>query len=201
MPLTKDERQPGPGAFGQSGRARGMTFDDLYDEHFEFVWRTLRRLGVPAADLADVAQEVFLVVHRRLADFEERSKVTTWLFRIAANAARSRRRRAHVRREVALEETLSDVTDPSDDPSISLERADDRALLETALSALDAEQREVFVAFELEGMTGEAIATALGIPTGTVYSRLRLGRARFRQGVARLVARNSHARFRVEGLP
>jgi RNA polymerase sigma-70 factor (ECF subfamily) len=142
-----------------------------------------------------------LVVHRRLADFEERSKVTTWLFRIAANAARSRRRRAHVRHEVALEEPLTDVTDPSDDPSVSLERADDRALLEKALSALDGEQREVFVAFELEGMTGEAIATALGIPTGTVYSRLRLGRARFRQGVSRLVARNSHARFRVEGLP
>src|SRR5262245_7643872 len=104
-----------------------MTFEDVYEEHFEFVWRTLRRLGVPAADLADVAQEVFLVVHRRLADFEERSKVTTWLFRIATHAARDRRRRAHVRREV-LEEAVLDVPDPSDDPSAALERADDRAL-------------------------------------------------------------------------
>lgn len=175
-----------------------MTFEDVYDQHFEFVWRTLRRLGVPHADLADVAQEVFLVVHRRLGDFEERSKVTTWLFRIAANAARDRRRRAHVRREVLGEEVL-DAPDPSDDPSAALERADDRALLERALSLLDHEQREVIVAFELEAMTGQAIASALGIPLGTVYSRLRIGRERFRQGVARLTARSSHTRFRLEG--
>jgi RNA polymerase sigma-70 factor, ECF subfamily len=178
-----------------------MTFEELYDEHFEFVWRTLRRLGVPAADLADVAQEVFLVVHRRLGDFEERSKVTTWLFRIAANAARDRRRRAHVRREVALGDEIPDIADPSDDPSAALQRADDRALLESALAALDQDQREVFVAFELEGLTGQAIASALGIPMGTVYSRLRLGRERFRQGVMRVTARKSHARFRFEGLP
>jgi RNA polymerase sigma-70 factor (ECF subfamily) len=138
-------------------------------------------------------------VHRRLADFEGRSKVTTWLFRIAANAARDRRRRAHVRREVTLGDEMLDAPDPSDDPVTALERADDRVLLERALSLLDQEQREVFVAFELEAMTGQAIASALGIPLGTVYSRLRLGRARFRQGVARLTARNSHARFRLEG--
>lgn len=177
-----------------------MRFEDLYDEHFEFVWRTLRRLGVPAADLADVVQEVFLVVHRRLADFEERSKVTTWLFRIATNAARGRRRRAHVRREVSADDVLFAVVDPSSDPSVALELADARALLERVLSGLDDEQREVFVAFELEGMSGQAIAMALGIPLGTVYSRLRLGRERFRQGVARLRARDSHARFRMEGV-
>jgi RNA polymerase sigma-70 factor (ECF subfamily) len=178
-----------------------MTFEELYDRHFEFVWRTLRRLGVPPSDLPDVAQDVFLVVHRRLGDFEERSKVTTWLFRIAAHSARDRRRRAHLRREVAVEDAGFDPPDPSEDASVALERADDRALLTQALSLLDEEQREVFVAFELEGMTGQAIATALGIPLGTVYSRLRLGRERFRQGVVRLTARNRHARFRLEGLP
>ena len=177
-----------------------MTFQDLYDRHFEFVWRTLRRLGVPPADLPDTAQEVFLVVHRRLADFEERAKVTTWLFRISVRAARDRRRRAHVRREVATEEhALEQVVDPSPDAVTALERADARALLERALSLMDAEQREVFTAFELEGMSGQAIATALEIPLGTVYSRLRLGRERFRQGVSRLVARQSGTRFRLEG--
>ncbi len=176
-----------------------MTFEDVYEEHFEFVWRTLRRLGVPAADLPDVAQEVFLVVHRRLADFEERAKVTTWLFRISARAARDRRRRAHVRREVAAEDSVAEAADPSADPNVKLERADDHALLEQALAALDQEQREVFTAFELEGMTGHAIAAALEIPLGTVYSRLRLGRERFRQGIARAAARRSGTRFRLEG--
>lgn len=178
-----------------------MTFEDVYAEHFEFVWRTLRRLGVPVADLPDVAQDVFLVVHRRLADFEERAKVTTWLFRIAARAARDRRRRAHVRREVVAEDdSLLEAVDPTADPSVALERADDHALLELALSALDQEQREVFTAFELEGMPGHAIAAALEIPLGTVYSRLRLGRERFRQGITRAVARRSGTRFRLEGL-
>jgi RNA polymerase sigma-70 factor (ECF subfamily) len=176
-----------------------MTFEDLYERHFEFVWRTLRRLGVPPADLPDVAQEVFLVVHRRLADFEERGQLTAWLFRIAAHAARDRRRRAHVRREVAAEEPVSEAVDPSPDPSRALERADARALLERALAALDQDQREVFTAFELEGMSGQAIALALEIPLGTVYSRLRLGRERFRQGVIRALARQSGTRFRLEG--
>jgi RNA polymerase sigma-70 factor (ECF subfamily) len=176
-----------------------MTFEDLYEQHFEFVWRTLRRLGVPAPDLPDVAQEVFLVVHRRLADFEERGTVTAWLFRIAARAARDRRRRAHVRHEIAAEVPLAEAPDPKPDPSTSLERADDRALLDAALAALDQDQREVFTAFELEGLGGQAIATALEIPLGTVYSRLRLGRERFRQAVARALARNSGTRFRLEG--
>ena len=177
-----------------------MTFDDVYDQHFEFVWRTLRRLGVPEADLPDVAQEVFLVVHRRLADFVERAKVTTWLFRIAVRAARDRRRSACVRREIALEEPLQAAVDASADPSRDLERADDRALLEQALAGLDEDQREVFAAFELEGMTGDAIAAALELPLGTVYSRLRLGRARFRQSLARRLASRARPRARVEGV-
>jgi len=177
-----------------------MTFDDLYEQHFEFVWRTLRRLGVPAPDLADVSQEVFLVVHRRLADFEERSKVTTWLFRISARAARDRRRKAHVRREVSGEDVLDESVDPAGDPSGALERADERALLERALTALDEPQREVFAAFELEGMSGQAIADALEIPLGTVYSRLRLGRERFRHVLARLAARQSGTQFRLGGV-
>lgn len=176
-----------------------MTFDELYDAHFEFVWRTLRRLGVPEADLPDVTQEVFLVVHRRLASFVERAKVTTWLFRIAVRAARDRRRRAHVRREVASDEWIAAVPDQGVDPARALERADDRALFDQALAAMDLEQRAVFSAFELEGMSGQDIAAALEIPLGTVYSRLRLARERFQRSVVRAVAQRSGTRFRLEG--
>ena len=176
-----------------------MTFDELYDAHFEFVWRTLRRLGVPEADLPDVAQEVFLVVHRRLASFVERAKVTTWLFRIAVRAARDRRRRAHVRREVASEEWIAALPDPAVDPVAALERSDARALFEQALASMDLEQRAVFSAFELEGMSGQDIAVALEIPLGTVYSRLRLARERFQRSVDRARAQRSGTRFRMEG--
>jgi RNA polymerase sigma-70 factor, ECF subfamily len=166
-----------------------VTFDDLYDRHFDFVWRSLRRLGVQGADLHDAAQDVFLVVHRRLGDFEERSKVTTWLFRICFHTARDRRRRAHVRREVLDPVLLDGVHDPSTDATALLEQRDDLELFDDALASMDFDQRAVFTLFELEGMTGDDIAEALEIPLGTAYSRLRLAREAFRRAVVRGAAR------------
>jgi RNA polymerase sigma-70 factor (ECF subfamily) len=165
----------------RSGSQTHPSFQELYAEHFNFVWRTLRRLGVPPADLPDVVQEVFLVVHRRLPDFEPRARVTTWLFPICLHAARDRRRRAHVRREVPRDE--HDLVDPAPLPGSDLERQDDLALFEAALGDMSLDQRAVFVLFELEELRGEDIATTLGIPLGTVYSRLRLARGAFRNGV------------------
>ena len=162
-----------------------VTFDELYERHFDFVWRSLRRLGVPTADLHDVAQEVFLVVHRRLGDFEGRSKVTTWLFRIALHAARDRRRRAHVRREVLDADLVEARVDPAVDASALLERRDDLELFDRALAAMDLDQRAVFLLFELEGMSGPDIAETLDVPLGTAYSRLRLAREAFRRTVLR----------------
>ena len=163
------------------GSPSNPSFQELYAEHFNFVWRTLRRLGVPEADLPDVAQEVFVVVHRRLPDFEPRARMTTWLFPICLHAARDRRRRAHVRREVPREEY--DLVDPAPLPGSDLERQQDLALFEAALADMNLDQRAVFVLFELEDLRGEDIAATLGIPLGTVYSRLRLARGAFRNGV------------------
>jgi RNA polymerase sigma-70 factor, ECF subfamily len=167
-----------------------VTFDELYDQHFDFVWRSLRRLGVPPADLQDVAQEVFLVVHRRLPHFEARSKVTTWLFSISLHAARDRRRRAHVRREVADATLVEELVDRGADASLLLERRQDLELFEAALMSMDLEQRAVFTLFELEGVSGPEIAEALEIPLGTVYSRLRLAREAFRHAVLRSVSQH-----------
>ena len=72
----------------------GPTFKEVYEEQFRFVWRSLRRLGVRESDVADAAQDVFLVVHRRLDEFEGRSKVSTWLYGICYRVARDRRRLA-----------------------------------------------------------------------------------------------------------
>jgi RNA polymerase sigma-70 factor (ECF subfamily) len=166
-----------------------MTFEQLYDTEFDFVWRTLRRLGVPEADLPDVVQEVFLVVHRRLADFEGRAKVTTWLFRIAMGVARDRRRKAHVRHELLDPGLLDALVDAAPDATQALERRDELVLFDAALEGMELEQRAVFTLFELEGSTGQAIAETLQIPLGTVYSRLRLARAAFRNNLKRYAAR------------
>jgi RNA polymerase sigma-70 factor (ECF subfamily) len=176
-----------------------MTFDELYDRHFDFVWKSLRRLGVPVSDLPDVTQEVFVVVHRRLPEFEARAKLTTWLFRICLHAARDRARRAHVRREVADGKTTENLVAEGDNAERLLERRDDVALFESVLDGMTPDQRAVFVMFELSDMTGEEIATTIEIPLATVYSRLRLAREAFRRGATRVLARSGQPVLRREG--
>lgn len=176
-----------------------MTFQHVYHEHVAFVWRSLRRLGVPESSLKDAVQDVFLVVHRRLADFVERAKITTWLFRISMRVARDYRRRAHVRRELYDDSTFDARPDPDADTEAALGRREDLVLFDAALAKLDLNQRAVFILFELENMTGEQIAEALEIPLGTVYSRLRLGRQAFKKAVLQRTAHQLH-RVRAEGV-
>jgi RNA polymerase sigma-70 factor (ECF subfamily) len=171
-----------------------LTLRGIYDEHFHFVWRSLRRLGVREADVPDAVQDVFLVVHRKLAEFEGRSKVTTWLFGIALRVARDRQKLAHVRRHVDDEQAVLDYVDDQADVAAHAERRQAAAILESILDDLPLEQRVVFTMFELEGLGGEAIAELLEIPLGTVYSRLRLGREAFQRGVARVRAREQRPR-------
>jgi RNA polymerase sigma-70 factor (ECF subfamily) len=177
--------------------AEEMTFKEVYDEHFRFVWRSLRRLGISENDVADAVQDVFLVVHRRLAEFEGRSRVTTWLFAIALRVARDRRRLAHVRRERNADAD-PDPIDERADVMRDAERRQAIELLEAILDELSLEQRAVFTLFEIEGMTGEAVADVLGVPLGTVYSRLRLAREAFRKSLSRVQARD-HFRLAIAG--
>ena len=177
-----------------SGEERALTFKEVYDEHFRFVWRSLRRLGVAESDVADAAQDVFLVVHRRLSEFEGRSKVTTWLYGISYRVARDRKRLAHVRRRADGDDgELDDHADDRVDIAAEAERRQGLALLEGILDELPIEQRAVFTLFELDGVGGEGIAEMLEIPLGTVYSRLRIAREQFKKALARIQARE---RFR-----
>ena len=166
-----------------------LTLRAIYDEHVTFVWRALRRLGVRESDLPDAVQDVFLVVHRKLSEFEGRSKMTTWLFGIAMRVARDRMRLAHVRRQVGDEEAVLAYVDENADVAAQAERRQAAEILESILDSLPIEQRAVFTLFELDGMSGEAIAELLEIPLGTVYSRLRLAREAFQRSVTRLRAR------------
>ncbi|HTQ04352.1 MAG TPA: sigma-70 family RNA polymerase sigma factor [Polyangiaceae bacterium] len=160
-------------------------FQVLYERHFDFVWRTLRHLGVREADLSDACQDVFIVVHRRFPSFESRGKVSTWLFQICLNTARDRRRRVHARTEVLGDEAIEHAAGTAVDPFSEGEREDKLALFESALRNMDFDQRAAFVLFEIEGMTGPEAAAILGVPLGTAYSRLRLARRAFVAAVER----------------
>lgn len=151
-------------------------FRAVYDAHFALVWRTLQRFGVPRRDLEDATQEVFVVVHRRLAEFEGRSKLSTWLFSICMHVGTTRARRAHLRREVLDE---SPALELAQDPDCEhrLQRKRDLGRLQAMLDELDPGQRAVFCLYELEELTGEQIAELLELPLGTVYSRLRKARS------------------------
>ncbi|HMJ51404.1 MAG TPA: sigma-70 family RNA polymerase sigma factor [Polyangiaceae bacterium] len=178
-----------------------MTVERIYELYADFVFRTLRALGMPARDVADAMQEVFLAVHRTLPGFEARCSMKTWLFTICRSVARDRRRRAHERYEVIDAALVSQEPDERADMGARLEHRQRLAELDAILANMEEEQRLVFVLFEIESMTGSEISEALGIPLGTAYSRLRLARAVFRAAVARRRAAEQTPFLRVASKP
>lgn len=156
-------------------------------EHLDFVWRCLRRFGVPAADADDAAQQVFLVAADKLADVpveRERAFLFATAARIAANARRSIRRR---------QSAYDSLSQAPEEPSASQDELSDqlraRALLDQVMADMPDDLREVFVLFEIEEISIQDIATTLEIPIGTVGSRLRRARQAFQQAVTRHRAR------------
>jgi RNA polymerase sigma-70 factor (ECF subfamily) len=157
----------------------------IYSSNADFVWRTLLRLGVAREDVGDAVQDVFLVAHQQLAHFEGRSALSTWLFTICRTVAAKRRRAYRRERENVADNSTDEIIDLRADVGRTAEHNQDLDLLESLLALLNTEQRNVFVLFELEKMTGEAISAVLDIPLGTVYSRLQLARNSFRQALLR----------------
>jgi RNA polymerase sigma-70 factor (ECF subfamily) len=151
------------------------SFETLYAESFRSIWRTLRRLGVAPAQLDDAAQEVFIVVHRRLPEFDGRS-VRGWLYAITVRVASDQRRAAAHRRTSPLDEA---VVDPAPDPAARRELGESVQLLHQLLAELDEKKRAVFVLGELEELGAPEIAEALSLNLNTVYSRLRSARMDF----------------------
>jgi RNA polymerase sigma-70 factor (ECF subfamily) len=162
------------------------SFQAVYTEFFRAMWRTLRRLGVPHAQLDDAVQDVFIVVHRRLPEFDGRS-LRGWLYAIAVRVASDHRRGAAQRRTVPLPETL---VDPRPDPARASELEERVRLLHELLGELDEPKRTVFVLGELEELSVPEIAEALAENQNTVSSRLRAARARFDEAYRRHRARS-----------
>lgn len=160
-------------------------------EHGPYVWRVLRRLGVSETDVDDVCQEVFLVVHRKLGEFEGRSALRTWIYAIAVRTAADHRKRAHRRHEIVSAEVPD--APGSDDPLRTLQLRRARTLLDDLIGALDDDKRAVFVLFEIEQLPMQEVAEALGCPLQTAYSRLHAARAQIQAGAARLRAAEGSA--------
>ncbi|KYF99797.1 RNA polymerase sigma factor [Sorangium sp. So ce394] len=150
----------------------------LHAEHGGFVWATLQRFGIQHPDLEDAFQDVFIVVQRRLPSFDWACPITTWLFAICRRVAASHRRRAHTRRE-RLGEVVDDVPDSARGPEEITSQHQARLRLDGILEAMDLDRRAVFVMFEIEEMPCNEIASLVGVPVGTVYSRLHAARKEF----------------------
>jgi RNA polymerase sigma-70 factor, ECF subfamily len=157
-------------------------FEEIYESHFEFVWRSLRRMGVPERVVDDAAHDVFLVVHRRLHEFEGRSLVRTWLFGIAWRVASLHRTREQ---RHSLPDALVDDTPDAEHrrPDAEAMRHQAAELVQELLEQLDPDRRAILVAVEIEELTVPEAAEALLVPLNTAYSRLRLARRDFEQAL------------------
>ncbi len=163
----------------------------LFDSHLSYVWRNLRRLGVPDAQVEDAAQDVFLVVHRRWDTWDAGlSTVETWLFgivlRVAHNYRRSQQRRLAWLLPAADPQTLQNAPALSDGPAELLDRREAAAVFERAVAQLDEPKRAVFLLVDVEQLPVPEAAAALQINLNTAYWRLRKARLTFRRALGRM---------------
>jgi RNA polymerase sigma-70 factor (ECF subfamily) len=162
------------------------TLPEIYEAHFGTVWNTLKRLGVWERDLEDAAHDVFLVVHRRLGDFDATRPVKPWLAGIAARVASEFRRRAQHRHEIVSDEIDERAPDLAPAADVALDDKRRRDLVLHGLERLDFERRTVLVLHDIEGHSMPEIARALEENVNTLYARLRTARADFAAAVLAL---------------
>lgn len=181
---------PPPTALADKGAERqteAQRVRAMVEIHFDFVWRVLRRLGVPGGDADDAAQQCFLVASRRVREIgatEERAFLFQTAVRVASNANRTRRRHPE-----HGDDALTQVADPSQGVEERLDRQRARALLDEVLDSMPEALRATFVLFELEGFTTPEVASLQSIPLGTAASRIRRAREHFDAQVKLLKSR------------
>ncbi|TPV94549.1 MAG: sigma-70 family RNA polymerase sigma factor [Myxococcales bacterium FL481] len=167
-----------------------LAFRRLFRRHYAFVWRSLRAMGLNDSSADDASQEVFMVLHRRLGEYDPGRDLRGWLYGIARMIARKhgeQRQREHRRRQ-----RLRDGSPPEaplvageTDPEDALRRRQAADVVQAFLDRLDPDQRQVFVLAEIEALPAPQIARMLDVSVNTVYSRLRLARERFAAYVKR----------------
>jgi RNA polymerase sigma-70 factor, ECF subfamily len=181
----------GRGAPSGPGDAMGThedRFAAIYDAWFDDVVKWIGALGMPDSETEDLAQEVFLVVNRKLSTFDGGNEAG-WLYRIAELTVRDHRRRAWFRnllRRGRHDVDIETVMRVEGVPTLAREQEQDRAVLERILAQMSPKLRATFVLFEIEGRSGEEIATLQDIPRATVWTRLHNARRVFWKLVAEL---------------
>lgn len=149
-----------------------LDFEDVYERHFDFVWRSLRLLGVRPEVVEDVTQDTFSVVSRQLASFEGRSSLRTWLFAILQRVAANHRRTAR-RKLTPLVPLAEELAAQGPTAHARAEAAQAIDMIQRFCDTLDMERRAVFVLALLEELPAPEVAQVLEIPINTVYSRVR----------------------------
>jgi RNA polymerase sigma-70 factor (ECF subfamily) len=157
--------------------------DSIWREHGSFVWRILHHLGLQPADIEDATQEVFVVVHRRLSEYQEQDKLRAWLYAICVRVARDHRRKLFRRRERITDVPPERTVGPTQASSVENQQA--LQLAEKLLAALPEKQRAVFLLYEVEQLSMPEVALAVDCPVPTAYARLRRARERVLELVQR----------------
>lgn len=172
-------------------------FEDIYEAHFDLVWRMARRLGVPESAAEDVVQDTFLVLHRRLGEYDGRASLRRWIIGIVVKVVGDHRRRFR-RKEASCvappSESSPDLAAASTfpPPNEAAEHAERLALLDALLSQLDPDKRELLILAQLEQLSLAEISEMLGINVHTLASRLRVARSEFEAAYERHRARVEH---------
>jgi RNA polymerase sigma-70 factor (ECF subfamily) len=148
------------------------------DAHYDVVWRFLRRMGVPEAAVEDAAQQVLLVFARRVDRVDVGAELS-FLLGTALRVAADVRKQSARQREVADDGAFGEVAADAPDPDDALDERRARRLLDRVLERMPADLRSVFVMCDVEELTMAEAAASIGIPAGTVASRLRRARAAF----------------------
>ena len=185
----------GPAAASIEAPPAAKTLDlvGVYSSQKDFVWLTLQRMGIPRSDLEDVFQDVFVIAHKRLHTYNRDAKLSAWLYGICLRSVAAHRRRAFRRRERADGTDASVARPGSEHWHAQVEAPDERlgererqATLNALLNTLDPDHRLVVVMFEVEDHSCQYIAELIGVPVGTVHSRLYTARRKLAQAAARL---------------
>lgn len=190
IPTPPPSSRPSLQAVSVGVRSEGSNlsnFRAMYEAHVAFVWRNLRRLGVAEADGEDRTQEVFVVAHRRFAEYVDRGHgPRAWLFQIVLRVASDARRHNRRHPEIPDGGVAMDRVSVDAQQTDTIVRNEALSRLDSALASIDLGRRAVLVLHEIEEMTAREIGQVLGIPLNTVYSRLRVGRMELEQALARL---------------
>ena len=171
---------------------------EIYARDFAYVWRSVRRLGVPAGDRSDVTQDVFVMVFRKLWSFDRSRPFRPWLFGVLMRVVSDHRRLARHAREVIG--PTPEVIDRARRPDEAAELAEEWRVIDEAFEALDVRHRAVLIMHDFEGHTARDIASALKIPIKTAFSRLAAARRHFTAHAARSWNRRSETTELLRGV-